>query len=69
MDLERAFVAGVSFALGFFGLTAGVLNWNWCFRLPKARWAERRWGRPAARGLFVVSGLLLILLGAIIARG
>ena len=69
MDLERAFVAGVSCAIGLCGLIAGVLNWDWCFRLPKARWAERRWGRTAARGLFVVSGLLLILLGAIIARG
>ncbi len=69
MDMERAFVAGVSFVLGLCTLLVGVLNVEWCFRLPKARWVERRWGRLAARGLFVGLGLLLILLAAIIARG
>jgi hypothetical protein len=67
MNIEQAFVCGIAFSLGTLCLAVAVLDLNWFFRLPKARWVDERWGRPAARLGFALIGILLVLLGVYIA--
>jgi len=69
MSIEQAFVSGVAFALGAVCVVVAIFDLPWFFRLPKARWVERRWGRHGARWAFGLIGLLLVLLGLYIAFG
>lgn len=63
MSIEQAFVGAVAIILGVLCAAAGLFQFSWFFRLPKARWAEARWGRRATRIGFGLLGLALILLG------
>lgn len=67
MPLERLFVTAVAIGLGVLGLVAAVHNRDVYFRLPKAQWIERQWGRGGARIAYAVLGLALITLGVVVA--
>jgi hypothetical protein len=69
MSNEQVFVSTVAILVGTLSILVAILNTEWCFRLPKARWVEARWGRRRARWAFALVGLLLVLLGVFIAAG
>jgi hypothetical protein len=63
MDIEQAFVSVVALVLGSVCAAVAICDLRWFFRLPKAQWAEGRWGHRATRIGFGLIGLILILLG------
>ena len=63
------FVGSVAMALGAFVASAAIFNWEWYYQLRKPRWVESLWGRTAARIIFAILGLGLMVLGAVIAIG
>lgn len=65
--MEQVFVSSVAILLGSLGLLVAIVNADWCFQLPKARWVEVRWGRRGARLAYAALGVVLILLGIYIA--
>ena len=67
MSIEQAFVSAVAYVLGVLCLAVACFDLEWFFRLPKAQWAQGRWGRRGARLAFGVLGVLLILVGTYIA--
>lgn len=69
MNIGDVFVGGVAIVLGMIVLVGGGGNFSWWFELRKARWLESRLGRQAARVLFALFGIMLILLGLAIACG
>jgi hypothetical protein len=69
MSIEQTFVGAVAILLGLVCAAAGLFEISWFFRLPKAQWAEARWGRRATRVGFGLLGLSLILLGCYIVAG
>lgn len=69
MEVQDVFVGAVAIGIGIFALLSGVLNWEWSYRLWKARWVEARFGRRAARAFYVILGLSMIALGIAIAAG
>ena len=68
-DTQPLFVGGVSIVVGTWLLVTGATDVKWLFRLRKARWLDRRLGRSQARLLIALTGLALIVLGAVIASG
>jgi uncharacterized membrane protein SirB2 len=69
MNLEQVFVSTVAFLLAAVCLGVALFDLRWFFRMPKAQWAEARWGRRGARLAFGLIGLVLTLLGLYIALG
>jgi hypothetical protein len=69
MSIEQAFVSTVAFVLAAVCLGAALFDVQWFFRMPKAQWAEARWGHRGARLAFGLIGLVLVLLGLYIALG
>ena len=69
MGAEQLFVGSVAILVGFFGLVAAIHNHDWYFRLPKARWIEKRLGRTAARVVYAMLGIALVVLGIGIMAG
>ncbi|MCL4204079.1 MAG: hypothetical protein KJ000_16370 [Pirellulaceae bacterium] len=69
MNIEQAFVSTVAFILAAVCLCVALFDVQWFFRMPKAQWAEARWGRRGARLAFGLIGLILMLLGLYIALG
>jgi len=67
MGIEQTFVGGVALLLGSVCTAVALFDLRWFFRLPKAQWAESRWGHHATRIGFGLIGLTLILLGLYIA--
>jgi hypothetical protein len=63
MNIEQAFVSVVALVLGSVCAAVALFDLRWFFRLPKAQWAEARWGHRATRIGFGLIGLILILLG------
>lgn len=63
------FVGSVAIGLGLLVCSAAVFNWEWYYRLHKARWIESICGRGGARVFFVILGIGLIVLGVSIATG
>ncbi len=69
MTLQDFFVGTVAIAVGLFAWLSAVFNWNWSYRLWKARWVESRFGRRGARIFYVILGAVMIALGVAIACG
>lgn len=63
MTVEQVFVGTVAILLGSFAVVAAIHNHDWYFRLCKARWIEKRWGRTAVRIAYALTGFVLIALG------
>jgi hypothetical protein len=66
---QDLFVGAVAVAIGVFALGSAIFNWDWSYRLWKARWVESRFGRRGARVFYVMLGVLMITLGVAIAAG
>jgi len=69
MQWSDAFVGAVSVAIGLWALGSSVFNWESSYRLSKARWFEKRYGRGGARMFYAVLGILMLVLGIAIAAG
>ena len=69
MNWADLFVGSVAILLGITGVAAALFNSDASFQIAKARWIERRGGRRAARSVYAIVGLLLIVLGIAIAAG
>lgn len=69
MKPEDLFVGGLAILLGIAGIAAALVNSDASFRIAKAQWIERWGGRGAARAVYAVVGLLLVVLGIAIAAG
>ena len=69
MAMQDVFVGAVAICIGLFALLSAIFNWDWSYRLWKARWAEARFGRRGARVFYVILGLAMIALGVAIAVG
>jgi hypothetical protein len=69
MSGEQTFIGLVAVTLGGLALSAAIWNWDWCYRLDRVRWVERRWGREWVRVLYALLGAGLIGLGVAIALG
>jgi hypothetical protein len=69
MAVQDVFVGVVAIGIGLFALLAAIFNWDWSYRLWKARWVEARFGRRGARVFYVILGLAMIALGVAIAVG
>ena len=63
------FVGALAILLGAACLIGGALNAEAFYQLPKMRWIERHGGRAAARLVYILLGVGLIVLGTAIARG
>ncbi|MEE3369629.1 MAG: hypothetical protein VX346_09835 [Planctomycetota bacterium] len=68
-DAQHLFVGGVSILMGTLLAGTGAADAVWLFQLRKARWLERQMGHLPARLLITLTGVALIVLGAIIASG
>jgi hypothetical protein len=66
---EQYFVGGVAMVLGLLALVAAVHNHQRYYVLPKIRWIEARWGRPAARTFYALLGAILLGLGVVVLLG
>ncbi len=69
MNLADLFVGGVTVLLGLSIMATAALNWKTGFQLPQARALEARFGRPRARSILAVVGLLIVALGCLILIG
>jgi len=67
MTVEQVFVGSVAILLGALAVVAAIHNHDWYFRLRKACWIEKRWGRTAVRIVYALLGIALITLGTGIA--
>jgi len=56
-------------AAGIFTLICGIGNWDWFMNHRKARAMTRLIGRPATRILYIVLGLIIAILGVLLAFG
>ena len=65
--MEQVFVGAVAFLLGLVCAAVSLFDLSWFFRLPKAQWAETRWGHRPTRIVFGLIGLALVLMGLYIA--
>jgi hypothetical protein len=69
MQWTDVFVGAVSVAIGLWALGSSIFNWESAYRLAKARWFEKRYGRRGARTFYAVLGILMLVLGVAIAAG
>ncbi len=69
MALQDIFVGVVAIGIGLFALFSAACNWDWSYRLWKARYMEARFGRRGARIFYAMLGAAMIALGVAIALG
>ena len=62
MNLSGLFIV----AAGVFSIMGGVFDWDWFFNSTKGQLWVSLLGRNGARGFFIVLGLGLTILGALI---
>lgn len=63
-------VGGLAIASGLVSIAGGVFNFETFFKLFwVGRMFDARWGRTAARAIYVFLGVFLILLGAAVSAG
>lgn len=68
-DLADWFVGGVSAAIGATAVWQAIRPGERLFELPKLRWLAKRYGQKAARTMLGVLGVVLVILGIVIAAG
>ncbi|QEG40220.1 hypothetical protein [Roseimaritima ulvae] len=67
MRADQILVAAVATSLGTLSLVAAATGWALPYRLRSLAAVQRKWGQPAARGVLLLVGLLLLALAAVIA--
>lgn len=62
-------VGFVLVAAGLFSVCGGAMNWGFFMRSRKAQGMVRLMGETGARGFYIVLGLVITVLGGLIAAG
>ncbi len=68
-EIADWFVGGVSAAIGATALWQAIRPGERLFEFPKMRWLAQRYGQHTARTMLGVLGVILLVLGAVIAAG
>ena len=68
-EIADWFVGGVSAAIGATAVWQAIRPSERLFELPKMRWLAQRYGQQTARIMLGVLGIILLVLGAVIAAG
>ena len=66
---EDLLVSTVALLLGGLMIVVAIGNWDWYYELPKARWLQQACGRTGVRVIYALLGLLLLVIGLVIAAG